>query len=839
MRVPLSWLREFVDVQLSVEELAERLTLAGLEVSAIDYVGVEPTPGSVWAPDLGAATPPQYIPWDRERILVGELLEVRPHPNADRLTVPVVGYGEGRSIEVVTGAPNIKVGMAGQKVALALAGARLIDGHSSGRQWVTLKPSKLRGVRSEGMVCSELELGLSDEHEGILFLPDETVPGTPLADYLGDVVLDIDLTLNLARALSILGVAREVAALTGAELHRRPITLQAEGPGIEGRVQVTVEDPEQCPRFTAGLIEGVKIGPSPFWLQRRLLLAGMRPISNIVDVSNYVMLELGEPSHAFDADCVMDRHLIVRQAYPGERLETLDGKVHELTPDRTVVADPSGALSVAGVMGGSASEVSEKTTNVLLEAALWNPASIRRTAQALKLPSEASRRFERGVDPLLPPIVQQRCLQLMQQIAGGVVAQGVIDVWPRPWTPLRLEVSEAEVRRLLGIDLSAAGIGELLERLGFGCEVGVDSVLVEVPAFRLDVAIVADLIEEIARVYGYHNIPATRLADELPPQLIDEDLLTERFVKDTLVACELYEAISYSITSLETIAAFAGTPPDPRAYVQLENPLTPERMVMRREILPELLAILSDNLRERPRVALFELGRVFYPRNDVLPDEPRHLAIVMAGARQPISWHDADPPSIDFFDLKGVLDALLRRLNLQATVEWAPARDARFHPGRSAELRIPESGDGGSSMRVLGIAGELHPAARERLGIGAERVCAAELDLDALIRLHASPHYQTILRQPATYQDIAVVVPVEVPAERIRAAIQADAGALLERVELFDVYTGSPIPPGQRSLAFRMAFRAPDRTLEDAEVSKIREKIGRRLAKDYGATIRA
>src|SRR5919202_5377876 len=272
MRVPLSWLREFVDVQLSVEELAERLTLAGLEVSAIDYAGVEPTPGSVWAPDLGAATPPQYIPWDRERILVGEFLEVRPHPNADRLTMPVVGYGEGRSIEVVTGAPNIKVGMAGQKVALALAGARLIDGHSSTRQWVTLKPSKLRGVRSEGMVCSELELGLSDEHEGILFLPDEAVPGTPLADYLGDIVLDIDLTPNLARALSILGVAREVAAVTGAALHPPESALQAEGPSVRERVRVTIEDPERCPRFVAGLIEGVRIGPAPLWMQHRLLL---------------------------------------------------------------------------------------------------------------------------------------------------------------------------------------------------------------------------------------------------------------------------------------------------------------------------------------------------------------------------------------------------------------------------------------------------------------------------------------------------------------------------------------------------------------------------------------
>lgn len=839
MRVPMSWLKEFVDVELAPEELAERLTLAGLEVSALDYVGVHAPADSVWAPELQSPTPPRYIPWDRERILVGELLEVRQHPNADRLTVPVVGYGDGRSIEVVTGAPNIKVGMCGPKVALALEGARLIDGHSATRQWVTLKPSKLRGVRSEGMVCSELELGLSEEHEGILFLPDDAPVGMPLAGYLGDVVLDIDLTLNLARGHSILGIAREVAAITGAALHPPQIELRAEGPSVEGRVYVTVEDPEQCPRFTAGLIEGIRMGPSPLWMQRRLLLAGMRPISNIVDVSNYVMLELGEPSHAFDADKVLDRQLIVRPARPGERLETLDGKVHELTPDQTVVADPSGTLSVAGVMGGRSSEVSATTTNVILEAALWNPASIRRTARTLKLPSEASRRFERGVDPQLPPVVQQRCLQLMREVAGGVVAQGIVDVWPHPWSAPRLELPQSEVRRLLGVDLNAADIADLLRSLGFECEVGVDSVLAIVPSYRLDITIPADLVEEVARVYGYHNIPSTRLADELPPLFIDEERLAERLIRDTLVACDLYEAISYGVTSLEAVSRFDGTPPDPDAYLHLENPLTPEHTVMRRDILPELLAILATNLRERPRVALFELGRVFHPGRELLPDEPRRLALALAGVREPASWLGSDAALFDFFDLKGVIEALLRRLNLADRLEWSPASDHRFHPGRSAELRLRQTGNGATSSVPLGVVGELHPATRDRLDIAVGRACAAELDLDAIIH-HAAPgHYRPIARQPATYQDIAVIVPNDLPAETVRAAIEANAGPLLESVELFDLYTGTPIPAGQRSLAFRMAFRAPDRTLEDAEVSKVREKITRRLEKDLGATIRA
>ncbi len=839
MRVPLSWLKEFVDVTVPPEELAEQLTLAGLEVASIDYVGVEAPPGSTWGPDLSAAAPPAYIPWDRERIVVGEIVEVRQHPNADRLTIPVVGYGDGRTLEVVTGAPNIEVGMAGQKVALALNGARLVDGHSTGRQWITLKPSKLRGVRSEGMVCSELELGLSDQHEGILFLPDDAPVGVALADYIGDIVLEIDLTPNLSRALSVVGVAREVAAITGAPLHLPQATVRADGPSVEGRVRVTVEDPERCPRFTAGLIEGVTVGPSPFWMQRRLLLAGMRPIFNIVDVSNYVMLEWGQPSHTFDADTVADRHLIVRQAHPGERLETLDGKVHELTPDRTVVADARGAQSLAGVMGGLATEVTAATRDVLLEAAIWHPGSIRRAAKDLRLPSEASRRFERGVDPELPPIVQRRCLQLMHEIAGGVVAQGLVDVYPRPWNAPRIELTAAEVRRLLGLDLPPVQIADHLQALGFDCEVGVDSVLVAVPSYRLDVSIPADLVEEVARMFGYHRLPSTRLADELPPPFTDAALLTENLLKDTLVACGLREAIGYGVTSLSAAAAFAAQPPEPNDYLHLENPLTPERSVLRRELLPELLRTLAVNLRERPRVCLFETGRVFYPSVEALPDELRRLAIVMAGRREPASWHTPEPELIDFFDLKGVIESVLQRLNIEGTVSWKPATDPRFHPGRSAELYLDEDARGTGSSTSLGIAGELHPEARDQLEIRVARACAAELDLEALLRLAAAPRYRRILRQPATYQDIAVVVPHEVAAARVQRTIEMHAGPLFEQVELFDVYTGPPIPEGQRSLAFRMAFRAAERTLEDAEVSKVREKIARRLESELGATVRA
>jgi phenylalanyl-tRNA synthetase beta chain len=832
MRIPLSWLKEYVNITLPPEELAERLTMAGFEVEALDYIGTEPPTNSAWAPDLSGTTPPAHIPWDAERVLVGELLDVQQHPNADRLTLPLVGYGDGRSLTLVTGAPNIKVGMKGQKVALALAGARLIDGHSDTRRWLTLKPGKIRGVVSEGMVCSELELGLSDEHEGILFLPDDAPVGVPLRDYLGDVVFDIYFTPDKAYAMSVVGIAREVAALTGQPLNLVEPQVVAEGPSIEEHVRVTVEDGEDCPRFTAGMIEDVQIGPSPAWMQQRLRLAGMRPISNIVDVTNYVMLEWGQPSHAFDADTVAERHLIVRRAHDGEQLETLDGKQRQLNSEIIVVADERGAQSLAGVMGGAATEVSDQTRNVLLEIARWNPARIRRTVQALKLPSEASRRFERGIDPELPPLAQQRALGLMQQVAGGTVYRGLIDVNNRPWHPCGIELTSAEVRRLLGIDLSAAQIADLLEPLGFECEIGVDSVLVVVPSHRLDVTLTADLVEEVARMYGYDRIPTTRMADELPPQYIDEQQLAIRLVKDTLVACGLTEAITYSLTSPAAVAAFDGAQPNLHDYIQIETPTAPERAVLRREILPELAQALSANLREQPRVALFETGRVFWPQPDaVLPHEPQRLAIVMAGEREPLSWHNVAPALMDFFDLKGVIETLLERLGLTETVMFTPADDGRFHPGRSAYVVHGE--------QRLGVLGELHPATRDRLELSVGRAVAAELDLETLLQLRQPAHYAAIQRQPAVYQDIAFIAPTNVTAERMRGLIAQTAGALLEEITLFDVYTGAPIPEGQRSLAFRLRFRAPDRTLTDGDVNKIRDKIARRLGHELGATIRA
>ena len=829
MRVPLSWLKEFVDISMSPEELAQRLTLAGLEVEAINYVGVD-----------GAE-----LPWDADKVLIGNILEVRQHPNADRLVLAEVDYGAAEPHTVVTGAPNLYEYRgkgrlpAPLKSVFAKEGAELYDGHAEGWVKTRLKGRPVRGVMSDAMLCSEKELGLSEAHEGILILPEDAPTGAPLRDYLGDVVLEIAITPNYARALSILGVAREVAALTGQTLRMPEMPLEENGAPIEGRAQVTVETPELCPRFTATLVEGITVGPSPLWMQRRLMMADMRPIFNIVDISNYVMLELGDPNHTYDADKVAEQHLIVRKARPGEKLTTLDGKERALTPDMLLVCDPLGPSGLAGVMGGAHSEVSETTTRILLEAAVWEPTIIRSTARELKLQSEASRRFERGVDYEIPPVAQRRALSLIQQIAGGTVARGMIDVYTQPWQSPVLDLPPREVTRIVGITLSADEIAALLRPLGFDCEIiqsdAGQVVRVTVPSFRQDVAIVADLCEEVARMYGYDRVPATLLADVLPEQHNNLVLEFEEQTRDVLVGCGLDEAITYSLTNMASVAKLDPAAAVPEQYLKLANPATPEREYLRQSLLTTLLEALSTNLRERERVQLFEVGHVYLPHaGSVLPDEPRRVAIAMAGRRSTITWNSLDNQPLDFFDLKGVIEVLLARLNVASEVRFvAISDDPRFHPGRTAQLESRADGT------PLGVLGELHPEVRDRRELAVPRAMAAELDLDGLRELAQPIVYRPISRFPATVQDLAVIISLDTPADRVAEAIRKYAGKQLESLTLFDVYEGEQIGVGKRSLAYRLAFRALDRTLSDADISKTRAKIIRGLEHDLGATIRS
>ncbi len=838
MRVPLSWLREFVDITHSVEDLAELLTRSGLEVAAIERIGV-----------AGAE-----LPWDVEKVLIGNILEVRQHPNADRLVLADVDYGASEPHTVVTGAPNLYpyrgLGRLSHplKGVFAREGAELYDGHADGKVKVKLKGRPVRGVMSDAMLCSEKELGISEEHEGIIILPDDAPIGMPLRDYLGDVVLEIDILPNTARCLSILGVAREVAALTGSPLRMLDYPIVANGPSIAGRAQVTVEEPELCPRFTATLIEGVSAGQSPLWMQRRLTMAGMRPINAIVDISNYVMLELGQPSHAFDADRVANQHLIVRRAQPGEILKTLDGKEYELGPDRLMVCDPQGPLAIAGVMGGEASEVSATTSRILLEMAFWEAGQVRRTAGTLKMRSEASRRYERGIDIGIAPLAQRRVLSLIQQFAGGTIADGMIDVYPRPRQDAQIDLTTRVVKRILGLDLAASKIAELLNPLGFVCVLiddqhGQDGqfVRVTVPSFRWDVTLAADLCEEVARMYGYDRLPTTMLADELPPQRAVPEVEREQKVRDLLVGAGMDEAITYSLTDMASVVRIDAREADPARFLKLSNPLSAEREYMRRSLLPTLLEALAENLNERERVLLFEIGRAYLPRDSqLLPDEPRRLGLAMSGTRSVRSWLGGSEV-LNFFDLKGAIELILERLGIAERARFvALTDDPRFHPGRAATL-ILDSGPKGRNSdtgAVVGVLGEIHPDVSERLGIKKTRALAAELELDALIGATQPTRYTSISRFPAITQDLSILVNYAIPADRVAATIRKYAGNELASLTLIDVYEGERIEKGKRSMTYSLAFRSATRTLSDADVNKIRAKIVKGLEFDIGATLR-
>ena len=826
MRVPISWLKEFVEIPLPIPELAERLTFAGLEVAAIESIGL---PGS-------------ELPWDPERIVVGEILEVRPHPNADRLVLATVTYGADQPKTVVTGAPNLRVGEGGAKVAFALEGARHWDGSSATPTPTTLKGRKVRGIHSDGMVLSEKELGLSDEHTGVLVLDPDAPVGTPLAAYMGDVVLDLEITPNMARCMSLLGVAREVAALTGGRVRSPEPTMLAEGAPVDECVEVVIEDPSLSARYTATLLRGCAIRPSPEWMRRRLRLAGIRPISNVVDVTNYVMLEWGQPLHAFDYAVLAQRvqgrpRITVRPARPGETLTTLDGVTRSLTPERLIIADDAGPIAVAGVMGGAETEVTAATTTVLLESANFHFVSIRKTTQALRLPSEASARFGRGVPPALALPAVVHATELMRRLGGGTIARGVADCYPAPQRSPVVLLTRAEVKRILGIDLSRAEIERILSALEFRCEPeGETALRVTCPAHRLDIGTgvigVADLLEEVARIHGYARIPVTELADRLPPQRDHVAVDLEERVRELLARSGLSEIITYRLTTPEREAALtpeagAASPP----YVTVANPISADRVVMRRTLVPGLLEVLAHNARLRDRLGFFEIGPVFLPGEAAgLPAEPRRVAIGMAGRVASASWRDTDPPRLDFFDLKGVIEALMQGLHL-SEARFEPASHPTFAPGRCARLVL--------SGRPVGLFGEVHPKVQAAFDLAGGPISVAELDLEATLALVGPTHaVSAVPRFPPALQDIALVVDETVPAAELSGAIRAAGSALLADVRLFDVYRGRQVATGKKSLAFSLVFQAADRTLTDAEVEAEKQRIVEVLSRRTGAQLR-
>ncbi len=841
MKVPVSWLKDFVDIVLPISELSARLTLAGLEVEDILLVGMPYPEGNRREFRV------QGLAWEPDKIVTAAVLEVNPHPNADRLVL--CQLDDGQQIHtVLTGAPNLYpfkgAGPLEQpiKVAFAREGSKIYDGHQPGQVLTTLKRAKIRGIESYSMICSEKELGISEEHEGVLILDNDTPIGVPLVDYMGDAVLNISITPNIARVANILGVAREVAALTDQPLRQPNYDFIATGPAITGKASIKITNPELNPRFVLGLIEGVEIGPSPYWVQRRLRLAGMRPINNIVDVTNYAMLEVGQPLHAFDYDVLVKRAggpptLLTRTARPGERLTTLDDIDRPLDDFTVLVCDSAGALSIAGVMGGAESEVSEHTRNVLLEGAAWNFINIRKTVAAQHLQSEAAYRFSRGVHPAMAERGVRRGLELMRAWSGGKVSEGLIDVYPLPAPVPQVTVTPRDVKKLLGIQLSAAEIAAILGRLEFQVSVDGEAVHATAPDHRLDIGTelvgAADVMEEIARIYGYDRIPETRLADTLPPQRGNPALEREEKVRDQLVNLGFQEVATYRLTTPEREARSLppGTPSDDRPYVRLANPIASDRVVLRHSILSSLLEVVEHNARIRPRMALFEIGPVYLASEEGdLPDEPARLGMVLTGPRSLPGWQAGDAGPMDFYDMKGILDTLLSSLHL-GKINWEPVNNPTYHPGKSARIMLGET--------QLGIFGELHPQVAGHYDLPPTQLLVADLDLQAIqARIIDIYAVQSTPPFPPVLEDIAVIIDEGIPGGEVEAAIRQAGGKNLVAVRLFDIFRGEQIGAGKKSLAYSLTYQAYDRTLTDQDATQIRQRVVRHLEQTFQAKLR-
>ena len=858
MLIPLSWLKEYVDLNLPTKQLAERLTLAGLEVETIEN-------SADW--------------WDPELIVVGQIVAVKSHPNADRLVLVDVDFGSSQTEQVVTGAPNLfqykdQQNLSPLKVAFARAGAVLIDAYSDEqpRPKKKLKPSKIRGIPSNGMVSSERELGLSEEHEGILILPEDAPVGIPLRDYLGDEVLVLGLTVDMARCLSMIGVAREVAALTNATLHLPPDELSSSnGIGASDYMTVEIDDPELCNRYTGMMIKDVQIGESPKWMQDRLIKAGMRPISNVVDISNYVMLEWGQPLHAFDYDLLVERAekegsskptITVRLARSGEKLTTLDGVERELDDSMLLITDTLGPIALAGVMGGAETEVHDGTRNVLLEAATFDGINNRRTSQKLKLLSEASHRFTRGVPATLNAIAARRAAILMRDYSSGRIVPGIVDNYPVPQTESTVYTTESDVHRILGMDVQLAEVAAGLQRLDFVTEPvsalpappnelgdavfglhmkpGEQLLRCIAPWHRLDIHVPADLSEEIARIIGYERIDTTLMDDVLPPQRRNLALETEEKIRDILVGCGLQETISYSLTTVENHDKVMRVPLDSGdqhvPFVKLLNPLSARRNVMRRDMLVSALENLAYNYRFTQRYAIFEIGSVYWPENGdgVRPQEDSRLCILLTGPRRPSGFYPdpAGAENFDFFDLKGTIETLLQRLGYSdRDAEYFPEHN-RAYTATCALIKL--------QGQSLGIMGEVDPQVLLNFEIpGGMRVYAAQMHIKPLIK----PSWQLqpvapISNYQPVVEDLAFIVSEEVTAAQVHDAIRKGGGSLLTKVELFDIYRGPQIPPDHKSLAYNLTYESTEKPLTEKQIVDIRNRIIRRVAESVGGKLR-
>ncbi|OAS16977.1 phenylalanine--tRNA ligase subunit beta [Paenibacillus oryzisoli] len=829
MKVSYQWLSEYVDVTgFTAEELAEKLTRSGIEVDIVE---------------------------DRNKgvsnVVVGFVKSREKHPDADKLSVCVIDAGQGEDLQIVCGAKNID---AGQKVPVAMIGAVLPGG-------LEIKRAKLRGVESQGMICSAKELGLNDKllpkeiQEGILVLPEDTEIGQSILDVLAisDKVMDLDLTPNRSDCLSMLGAAYEIAAILGREvkLPDAEAALQAAGnAGVKAadRISVKITAAEQCTHYAARLIEGVRVGTSPLWIQNRLMAAGIRPINNIVDITNFVMLEYGQPLHAFDAEQLNNGHIDVRLAEAAEKLVTLDDVERILEPHMLLVTDGTKPVAIAGVMGGANSEVTEGTSRILLESAKFAGSSVRRTSRQLGLRSEASLRFEKEVNPesVIPAL--NRAAALIAQYAGGLVADGIVEAASGTHKSVSIELGADRVNNYLGTALSLAEMGQILSRLHFTFEqAGEGKLLVHVPSRRGDITRDVDLIEEVARLFGYDNIPTTLMTGVTTPGSLSKEQSIRRITRNILTQSGLNEVITYSFTNPRShvgtgaevnaqaqIDAIPGLFPNAKP-ISLAMPMSEDRSQLRTSLVPHLLDVVSYNRnRTMDDVAIFEIGKAFITDESTLtalPQEKLLLSIVLTGKRRQAHWAQKSE-AVDFYDIKGIFDRLVGYLGIKG-LTYTSAAPEGFHPGRTAEIVLPSA----EGPKVIGHVGQLHPTAQQQRDLDDTYVLEVEL-APILETAGEEIVYKLLPRYPSIGRDIAVVVNTSVPVGLMEQAISEVAGELLESIQVFDIYTGERLGTNRKSVAIALVYRHGDRTLLDEEVTELHAKVVATLEQQFEAELR-
>ena len=797
MNVTLNWLKAYIDFEFSPSELADRLTMLGVEVESVKHLGTE-----------------------LEGVIVGSVTSIRPHPNADKLVLCQVDTGETEELQIVCGAPNAREGML---APVATIGATLPVG-------LTIKRAKLRGETSQGMLCSEKELGLSDDAAGLMELSTDIPLGTPLSEALGldDVVFELEITPNRPDCLSLIGVAREIRAETGNPLKLPTVDLQESGINIRDLTSVTIGAPDLCPRYAARVIQGVKVAESPAWLRQRLESVGIGVINNIVDATNFVLMEYGQPLHAFDYHKLAENRIVVRRARDNEQITALDEVARELTSDMLVIADAEKPVALAGIMGGYDSEITETTCDVLLESAYFNPLSIRATAKALGISTEASYRFERGADPGAVLAALDRAAQLIAELTGGTICDGIVDVYPGQQSLTEIQLRPERVNFVLGTTIETAEMVQILDRLGFDVDATGKVYQVVVPTFRSDVTREIDLIEEIARVYGYDNIPTTLPKGDIPVPAPTPKTEARRRIKHFLLAAGMMEAVNYSFCDPNCFDKIRLNADDPlRNTLQLRNPLSPEMSVLRTTLTPGLLENAQHNRNHQiDTIALFEIGGVFV--HDGEEKEPERVTGVLAGQIGEGVYSDPYRHP-DFFDIKGLVEGMLE---VCGVVDWTLQKtDApTFHPGRNAEVLL---GD-----RRIGVFGEVHPEVLENYDLP-YKVYLFEFDLEGLADAATfAKRFEPISIYPKVARDLAIVVDKETLSDMPTELIYTTGGDSVDSVRLFDVYEGEQVPEGKKSLAYTITYHSATETLTDKAVNTLHDEVVKCLNRELGAELR-